>query len=413
MSALVPHPRGRDGHATTGPAGERAAGRGVMRAGRMVARASRPRRGRSFAAARAVTGLALVLALAAAVPAGAAEWRSIEAPLTLDLPRDHGAHPDFRTEWWYVTGTVADGNGRSFGYQLTFFRQGLDPDPPVPGASALRARQVLAAHLAVVDVDRGTFHHAERVRRAAAGLAGFATDDLRVWLEDWEMERSQDGRIRLRARDLEGGVGVDLELEPVKALVRHGEGGVSSKGSEPGNASAYLTWTRLATRGRLEVGGRTFEVAGASWLDHEWGSTQLGAEVVGWDWLGLRLEDGRDLMVYRLRRADGSPDPHSAGTVVAPDGGVTRFDAGGFTFEPRATWTSPTTGGTYPTEVGVRVPTAGLVLEVRPLVPDCELDGRTSTGVVYWEGPVRAEGTAEGTGYMELTGYAGSLRGRF
>jgi predicted secreted hydrolase len=356
--------------------------------------------------------LAFAAGFAAAAPASAADWRAVETPLTLDLPRDHGAHPDFRTEWWYVTGTVRDAGGRVFGYQLTFFRQGLDPGPPSPDASALRARQVVAAHLAVADVDTGSFVHAERVRRAAAGLAGFATDDLEVWLEDWEMSRAADGRITLQAQDLEAGVGLELGLESVRPLVRHGDGGVSAKGAQPGNASAYLSWTRLTTRGVLVIGERTFEVTGESWLDHEWGSTQLGAEVVGWDWLGLRLDDGRDLMVYRLRRGDGSTDPHSAGTVVGLDGGVTLLDASAFTFEPRTTWRSPTTGGTYPAVVGVRVPAAGLDLEVTPLVPGAELDGRASTGVVYWEGPVRVEGTTTGSGYMELTGYAGSLRGR-
>lgn len=351
--------------------------------------------------------------LAVAALASGDEWRTVTAPLPLAFPVDHGAHPEHRTEWWYVTGLVSDPAGRRFGYQLTFFRQGLRAGEAPPGASELSPRQALAAHLAVADVASGRLHHAQRLRRAAAGLAGSTAGDLHVWVEDWELRRGDGDVLTLDAGDRDAAVALRLRLEPTRPLTRHGDGGVSRKGDEPGNASAYLTWTRLATSGTLAVGGRTFAVGGESWLDHEWGSTQLGADVVGWDWLGVRLADGRDLMVYRLRRADGTASPHSAGTVVAADGSTLALGAADLDLAVLRRWTSPRTGATYPARLRLRIPRAGLDLEVAPLLADAEIDGRASTGVVYWEGPVTLSGSTTGEGYMELTGYAGSLTGRF
>jgi len=352
-------------------------------------------------------------ALLLAAMATGETWRTVTAPLSLAFPADHGAHPQHRTEWWYVTGLVEEPGGRRFGYQLTFFRQGLEPGPPPPGASELAPRQALAAHVAVADLAAGRLHHAQRLRRAAAGLAGAAVGDLHVWLEEWEIRRGDGDVLTLGAGDRAAGVALELRLVPTRPLVRHGESGVSRKGPEPGNASAYLTWTRLATAGTLTVGARTFPVTGTSWLDHEWGSTQLGADVVGWDWLGVRLEDGRDLMVYRLRRTDGSASPHSAGTVVHPDGSTLPLGPDDLQLLPLSHWQSPRTGAAYPSPLRLRIPRAGLDLLVTPLLPDAELDARSSTGVIYWEGPVALSGTASGEGYMELTGYASSLAGRF
>ena len=356
--------------------------------------------------------LALVLMLAAAA-APASEWATVAAPLTLGFPRDHGSHPEFRTEWWYVTGTLADKDDRPFYFQLTFFRRGLDPAPPESGASALRARQVLAGHLAVADIAAGKLLFAERVRRIAAGLAFASTDDLEVVLDDWELRREANGAIALSAEDRDVATGVTLELHPEKPPVLHGDDGVSVKGPGPGNASAYVSFTRLAARGTLTLGPRRLAVHGEAWLDHEWGTTQLGPGVVGWDWLGLRLADGRDLMLYRLRRADGGTAPESAGTLVERDGRTRHLSASDFTLEPESFWSSPRSGARYPATVRVLVPLAGLDLTVRPKVADAELDARSSTGTVYWEGPVAVTGTAAGQGTMELTGYAGSMAGLF
>lgn len=347
------------------------------------------------------------LALMVTAPATAAEWARITAPPTLAFPRDHGSHPAFRSEWWYVTGRLAGADGRRFGFQLTFFRQGLDPSPPTPGSSALRARQVLAAHLAVAEIGSGTMRFAERARRIAAGMAGASENDLDVFLDEWEMRRLASGVVMLTADDRDSGTALTLELEPRKPLVLQGESGVSRKGPEPGNASVYVSLTRLAARGRFTLGGGERSVQGEAWFDHEWGTSELGAGVMGWDWLGLRLADGRELMVYRLRAADGSATPFSAGSLVERDGTARRLTADDVTLEPLSWWSSPLTAARYPVRVRVRVPGVGLDLEVRAEIPDAELDARASTGTVYWEGPVAVTGTVAGDGYLELTGYAG------
>ncbi len=362
--------------------------------------------------------LAIVLLLAVVVlgttaGAGPDGWRRVEGPPGLFFPADHGPHPEFRTEWWYVTGLVADADGARRGFQLTLFRRGLDPTPPSPGQSDLRARQVLAGHLAVADLPARRFLTAERIRRADGRLAGWAADGLDVWLEDWSIRLDAAGALHLAAEDRDAGLGLELTLEPTRALVRHGVDGWSQKGPEPGNASVYLSWTRLATRGTLTARGRTFAVTGSSWMDHEWGTSQLGPEVVGWDWFSLRLGDGRDLMVYRLRRADGSADPASSGTLVAANGSTRRLGAGEIELEAGATWTSPATGATYPVHWRLAIPSAGVDLELIALLNSAEVDGRASTGVAYWEGPVEARGSSTGEGYVELTGYAGGLTGRF
>jgi predicted secreted hydrolase len=277
----------------------------------------------------------------------------------------------------------------------------------------LRARQIIAAHLAIADISNQRFHHAERLRRVAGGLAGASQIGLEVWLDDWRMVRSDDGAIAITAHDSEKGIMLDLELRPQRGLVRHGDRGYSPKGEEEGNASVYLSWTRLQVVGKLEVGGAPVTVKGAAWFDHEWGSSQLGAEVVGWDWFSLRLDDGRDLMVYRLRRSDGTADPHSSGTVVGDDGAVSILGREDAVIEVLEWWPSPATGARYPVRWRLRVPAERIDLEVGALLAASELDGTATTGVVYWEGPVATEGSHSGEGYAEMTGYAGTLEGRF
>jgi predicted secreted hydrolase len=357
--------------------------------------------------------LVALLVFGAAQARSGEGWQEITGPPDLEFPRDHGAHPETRIEWWYVTGLVDDAGGRRYGFQITFFRQGLAPGPSAPGASVLRARQIAAAHLAVADIDAGGFHHAERLRRSGGGLAGWSETDLDVWLEDWTIRGDDVGVIVVQARDTAAGIGVELELRPERPVVLHGDAGYSQKGREPGNASAYLSWTRIAVTGRVEFAGEKTEVAGQAWFDHEWGSSQLGVSVAGWDWFSLRLDDGRDLMVYRLRRGDGTVDPHSSGTLVAADGTTTRLHRDDVEIEALKWWTSPATGGHYPVRWRLRVPAHEIDLEVNGLLPSCELDGSSTTGVIYWEGPVEAAGSALGEGYVELTGYAGSLEGRF
>ncbi len=373
----------------------------------------RTRRGSPRALACAALCTLVVSAASPSDPAGGDGWARIEGPPALALPRDHGAHPEVRTEWWYFTANLTDTEGRRFGVQVTFFRQGLDPSPPRPGDSPLRARHAIAAHLAVTDVDGGRFRHSERVRRSDGVFAGFAADDLRLWLGDWTLERRPGDLLVASAADVASGLAVELAARPAKALVRQGENGYSRKGPDPGNASAYLSWTRLEVTGALELDGRRSEVSGAGWFDHEWGTSQLGEGVAGWDWFSLRLEDRSELMVYRLRRADGTADPFSSGTFIRADGTVRRLGLADAVLEPTGLWTSPATGASYPSGWRIRVPAEGFDLRVAPLLVSAELDGRGSTGVVYWEGPVAVSGSHRGEGFAELTGYAGSLAGRF
>ncbi len=344
-------------------------------------------------------------------------------PRPFDFPADHAPHPDFRTEWWYVTGNVATADGRAFGYQLTLFRNALAPpsaDALAPGTaaagsaaatpstppSAWATRQAWMGHLAVTDVAAGRHVAEERFDRGALGLAGGQAAPFRVWLEDWALEGEGDGAFPLHLVAPGDSAGLDLVLEPEKPVVLQGDHGLSRKGPEPGNASYYYSFTRLGTRGQVRVGGRTYAVRGSSWLDREWSTSALPEGTVGWDWFALQLDGGTDLMLYRLRRADGGVSPFSDGVLVAPDGVSRRLPPDAWTVDVTARWRSPD-GATYPSAWRVRIPGAGLDLTVRSRVPDQEW----RTSFRYWEGTVRVEGTGPGgpvggLGYAELTGYA-------
>jgi predicted secreted hydrolase len=324
------------------------------------------------------------------------------APRPFEFPRDHGPHPGYRTEWWYVTGNVHDADGRPFGFQVTFFRIALVAAPPAR-ASAWGASDVYMAHLAVSDLATGRFLASERFSRAAQGLAGAGGEPVRVWLEDWLLEADMPV-MRLRAGM--GATGLDLRLRSLKPPVLQGDRGLSQKGPEVGNASYYYSLTRMRTAGTITVDGRTFTVEGSSWMDREWGTSALAPDQVGWDWFALQLDDGRDVMLYRLRRRDGSLDPFSSGTLVAHDGTTRRLHAADATVDVLATWRSPRDGHLYPARWRLTVPSDGLDLTVTPRMADQEL----VLGVRYWEGAVGVRGTAAGrplagVGYVELTGY--------
>jgi predicted secreted hydrolase len=347
------------------------------------------------------------------------DWSRIEAPIAVHWPRDHGAHFDVRTEWWYATGEFADGDGHRFGFQVTVFRQGLDHRPPRDGDAPLRARQALAANVALTDLGAGTLRYTERLRRLGAGLAWASETDLDVGIEDVTLRRTNSGAIAIAAGARAAGFTLELELSPEKAVVMHGATGVSRKGPEPGNASAYASFSRLAVTGRLRLRDGAAEsvraVHGAAWFDHEWGTSQLGDGVVGWDWTGLRLDDGRELMLYRLRTADGTASPFSAGTLIERDGSARSLAPEEFEFAPAAdgTWRSPASGARYSLRWRVSVPSAGIRGELAARLEPCELDARASTGTIYWEGPAGLAGTVAGTGFLELAGYATSLAGDF
>ncbi len=354
---------------------------------------------------------ALFLCLALPLQDG---WKQHVAQFTPQFPADHGAHPAFRNEWWYATGELQSESGARFGYQLTIFRAGLEPGLPERGEPYWSARMLYAGHLALTDIGAQKTSSAERVGRANGALAGAREGELDAWVGDWRIARDPaTGVLHASGRAREIGVALELELSPAKPFVLHGPDGLSPKGTAPGNVSAYTSCTRLATRGRVTLGERELSVQGESWFDHEWGSSQLGQGVVGWDWFGLRLADGRELMIYRMRRADGSALPVCAGTLVRADGTTRTLAADEVELRVEAHWTSPRSKGVYPARWTLRVPSEKLELQLSARVPDCEIDGTRSTGVVYWEGPVALEGSLSGSGYAELTGYAGSLAGKF
>ena len=343
--------------------------------------------------------------------------RAVE-PREFTFPRDHGPHPSFRTEWWYFTGNLSTAEGREFGYQLTFFRSALTDSASfalqTPAESSpWRTRHAWMAHFALADGGADAFHAAERFSRGAAGLGGaeLRPDErsLRVWVDDWSAESTSHDVFPLRLRASDGAVAIDLVVRSGKPIVLHGERGLSRKGAERGNASYYYSLTRMPTEGVIRTSAGSFAVTGDSWLDREWSTSVLSSGVVGWDWLSLQLSDTTELMMYRLRRADGTHDPFSAATIVDASGRTRVLAAADFTMTPTARWEAPD-GVAYPVEWSVAIPAADLVLEVTAPVRDQELN----LAVRYWEGMVRAQGTrageaVTGRGYLEMTGYAGAL----
>jgi predicted secreted hydrolase len=322
----------------------------------------------------------------------------------LTFPRDHGAHPDFRTEWWYVTGalqasTETIGITEAFGFQLTFFRSRLPDNAPedVP----LAARQIMLAHAAI---SRGSrLRHAQRVARAGLG-AGLSSTDCAVWLGSWSIERSIQDLWTLKCVDPQ--FAFDLTLKPTQPLLLQGDGGYSRKGPEPHQASWYTSWPQLAVSGQLRDGAQTLKVQGRAWYDHEWSSQVLGADGVGWDWLGINLADGGALMAFRIRNRDGATVWAHA-RLRDSAGNTQSFEASQVRFTTLGTWRSPKLpNALYP--VRLRVEFGPYRIDTKPLFDDQELSGGPG-GQRYWEGLVRLSGTLSGRGYLELTGYAGKL----
>lgn len=369
--------------------------------------------------------LSLVETLGGADTAG---YARADRVVPFDFPADHGWHPDFRSEWWYLTGNLEAGDGRRFGYQLTLFRSSLSPIPAGESggdrygpASRWATTQAWMGHLAVTDAEAQRFHAFERFERGALELAGVETGPFRVWVGPWEIAgptrtegvaaSPREEIFPLRVRASSDSVEIGLTLERGKGIVLQGDRGLSRKGPEPGNASYYYTMPRLPTVGRLRTPAGSFEVRGASWLDREWSTSALSEGVVGWDWFALHLDDGRDIMVYGLRRADGSLTESSEGLLVQPDASTRRLARDDFSLAVEARWSSPVDGADYPARWRLRVPSAGLDLQIRPILADQEL----TLAFRYWEGAVdvRTHPEAErapsrsGRGYVELTGYAG------
>lgn len=326
----------------------------------------------------------------------------------LQFPRDFGSHPQYRTEWWYVTGALQGVDGRTaYGFQVTFFRSrtGVYPDHP----SRFAASQLLFAHAAVTDVTAARLHHDQRLARVGFGIAQAALEDTDVRLRDWYMRRDAATR-RYRVHVHADGFALDLQAQETQPVLLQGDAGYSRKGPEPEQASRYYSKPQLAVQGELALGPRRLTVRGTAWLDHEWSEALMHPQAVGWDWVGMNLDDAGALTAFRLRRKDGSA-LWAGGSHRSRGGQTQAFAHDQVVFTPRRWWTSPSTGARYPVEWRVDTPAGQFV--VRALVDAQELDSRASTGAVYWEGLselLDRDGRRRGQGYLEMTGYVDRLR---
>jgi predicted secreted hydrolase len=359
-------------------------------------------------------------------------------PREFVFPDDHGAHPGFKTEWWYYTGNLFTEEGRQFGYQFTIFRNQLRPsgedfarinqedparinqeDPAQMNPEGNSAResewstnQLYLAHFAISDVSKRDHVFDERYSRGTAGLAGASVDPYRIWLEDWEITRVKDSEatderfpVRIKA-EMSDGTALDVVLNPQKPLVLQGEEGYDKKGGEDGNASYYISFTRMQTEGLLKKDGESLAVSGLSWMDHEWSTSALDSGQTGWDWFSIQLSNGYELMYYQIRNADPELAPQTTGSLVAPNGQKRDLDQGEVRLEVLEYWTSPNTGARYPMQWTLAIPSEELEMDVTTVFDDQEM----TVSVQYYEGAVHVSGkfrdeAIDGNGYIEMTGY--------
>jgi predicted secreted hydrolase len=348
---------------------------------------------------------AVVLAFACASLHGEASYPDVVPGPSIEFPRDEGSHPEFRTEWWYITGWLQDERGAERGFQVTFFRSrpGFDEENP----SRFAARQMLFAHAAISDPRAGKLMRGEKVARAGFGLAEAATDRLEVTIDDWVLRSSGPQTYHTEVSD--EGFSFALEFERTQPPLLQGKEGFSQKGPQPRSASYYYSFPHMRVTGRLRIGGEERRVSGSAWLDHEWSSAIMDEQAEGWDWVGLNLADGGALMAFQMRR-EGGGKHWAAATWRAGEGSRT-FLPEEVDWEPLRLWRSPATDVSYPIEWRLRVGDRRITL--RPLMDDQENDARGSTGTLYWEGAVLAldeRGQEMGRGYLELTGYASRVR---
>jgi predicted secreted hydrolase len=350
-----------------------------------------------------VSGLLLCFRLgnpAAAAPA----YATVTALKPLNFPADFGSHADFRTEWWYVTGWLTTQQGDALGFQITFFR--TRPDAESANPSAFAPQQLLIAHCALSDPKRGRLWQDQRIRRAGLGLAEAAAGDTSVWIERWSLRHA--GQLYAAKIDAED-FSLDLALAETQALLINGDAGVSRKGPESEAASYYYSLPHLKVSGTISRQGAKTSVNGEAWFDHEWSSAYLDAQAIGWDWIGINMDDGAALMAFRIRGQRGE-QRWAGGTYRSGEGGVQVLQPADIEFRAQRQWTSPRTGIVFPVQWSVRV--GAREIELEPLLDDQENDTRLSTGAIYWEGAVRAYagGRPIGRGYLELTGYGERLR---
>ena len=360
----------------------------------------------------------LVLALLlSAVTHAQSPWKEARPGYVYSFPRDHAAHQDFKIEWWYYTGNVKTKEGRRFGYQVTFFRVGIDHTPVNPSKWAVR--DLYMTHLAVSDAQGQKYRYAEKLTRGGPGLAGAKTDTYYTWNDDWHAGLDGPSTALRASRQhklyaMDAKAGIDLVLDEGKVPAINGINGMNQKGARQGNASHYYSLTRMPTTGTIVVDGERFAVAGETWMDHEFSTSFLEPEQRGWDWFSIQLSDNRELMLYRMRRADGSHDPRSSGTLIDVNGKTTHLTDRDFTLTPGRSTFKSKNGAVYPTEWTVAVPSHKIDLTVTTPLNDQELSLVQSTGVAYWEGMIDVTGQSgsqavTGSGYLEMTGYYGSL----
>ena len=323
-----------------------------------------------------------------------------------EFPRDHFNHPEFQTEWWYYTGNLHSADGRKFGFELTFFRQGVDRS--TQPRQVWDVRDVWLAHLALSDIHGQKFFNEERLNRSGAGLAGADQTRTTVWNGNWRSQWSSPAAQHLQA--VGDRFSFDLTTDSQKQPVIHGKDGVSQKIPGEGRASHYISLTHLLTKGTIVLEGKSYSVEGLSWMDHEFFTHQLDKDQNGWDWFSLQFEDGSDLMLFQLRHADGSPDAYSAGTYVDPQGRTTHLSKNDFSLTPGKTWISSKTGGKYPIEWRIAVPGQGIQVALTTRLPAQELTGKSKASPAYWEGAIEVNGSRRGAGYLEMTGYAGPVK---
>ncbi len=350
--------------------------------------------------------LAAVLALFLVAASAAAQYRQALPGYHYNFPSDHFNHPEFQTEWWYYTGNVKEADGRSFGFQMTFFRQGIHRSTTKESPWAVE--DLYLAHLALSDMDGRIFQHRERLNRAGPGIAGIDKDTGTIWNGNWSVQWSGNRQHLTAVADT---FALDLVLAPRKPPVIHGVNGVSQKSEKPGQASHYISFTRLSAAGTIRLNGNLFTVEGTAWMDHEFFTNPLDPEQTGWDWLSLQLSDNTELMLFHLRRKGGGIDAYSSGTYVDAQGNSTHLQLEDFALEPRSErWTSPTSGAAYPIHWRVRVASLGLDLDLTTPLAQQEMSGNSAFAPNYWEGAIRIAGTRRGSpiagvGYLEMTGY--------
>lgn len=348
---------------------------------------------------------------AADSPPSASRFSSAKPGYVYAFPRDHGSHEQFQTEWWYFTGHLRGPNGRRFGYELTFFRRGIDSPDVWNNPSEWAMRHLYLAHFALTDEKTDQFRFAEKISRAGIGKAGARADVLDVWVDQWHVKAlNPDHRqFHLMAKTEE--FSINLVVESRKPPVKHGTHGVSYKGPQPEQTSHYYSLTRLHTTGSVRVGDTTMTVEGVSWMDHEFGSGDLADNLVGWDWFSLQLDNDYEIMAYGLRRNDGTFDPASNGTFVLPNGSSKTLAFQDIQISVNRHWTSPVSGARYPHHWTFSIPDEDIKLSLSPRMANQELVTTQSTRVTYWEGAVDITGQwkgqdIHGQGYVELTGYA-------